>query len=287
MFMTTACGICGASNRENAKFCVNCAARLGVEPMGQSIFGTDAKAPRTQRDSGFDAPRTAYSHPMSLRAALMSREPAIFWVRAGMTGLVLLIGFIGWCLYVLTANKVPPQSSVSERTVLAAPQPPAEPKPATAGADAPKLASTPAVPATTSEARVAPASVPGTQAASAEPRSRTVAATTPRNTETRRARPAAAPRVRAPTSSDEDDVSPKFTWVEPSRPNARTSMPDYQDPGPPIVQGPGPRYAGSPPSPVVSPREFAGPAQGADLGPPIAPGPGPRYDFSSPGATPR
>ncbi|MEJ8824425.1 hypothetical protein WKW80_20685 [Variovorax humicola] len=293
MTMTTACGVCGKPNRQNAKFCVRCAARIGVEPLGQSMFGAAAAGPNADapHDAAFDASRAAH-----LRSA-DAREPVVFWVRAGIAGLVLLIGFVAWCLYILTVNKAVPPSPISTTSVPLAPAATAEPKslvevppvaqPVAQPRAPPRIAtSEPRPPATQPPAATQPpSSLPTTAPSSARaalnltgaPEAR--AADAPRDYARSRPRKTAAPPA--------DSAPSNFTWNEPSQPPARTSMPDYKDSGPPIIQGPGPRYASSPPLPEVPPRNSLAPAQAADSGPPIAPGPGPRYDYSTPGALPR
>lgn len=65
-----------------------------------------------------------------------------------------------------------------------------------------------------------------------------------------------------------------------------TSAPNYQDAGPPIVPGPGPRE----PLPMTSPAQPAGSVATTgrqDVGPPVTAGPGPRYDYSTPNAVGR
>lgn len=66
-----------------------------------------------------------------------------------------------------------------------------------------------------------------------------------------------------------------------------TSAPNYSDPGPPVVAGPGPRYQTAPAA-AADPNAPAMPAVvGGDPGPPRAVGPGPRYDGGLPGARAR
>ncbi|WP_218511194.1 hypothetical protein [Variovorax sp. dw_308] len=306
--MTTACGICGKLNRKNARFCVGCAARLGVEPVVTSIPGPTFADSR--RDVGLDSTRIATDHsrPTPLRAAAPAREPAMFWLRAGLAGLVLLIGFVGWCMYVLTSHKavVPLQASTNASVPSSESRPQAEPAPTVASPVAPvatpTLAESPAPGASSRVATLpplAPAARPppatGTEADAS------IAATSPstagRGADAARRRPTTAPRSYARERSrrqespdtDTSGLAPNFGWVAPLREPANTLNPGYADPGPPVVPGPGPRYASSIPSPVEAPPAYEGvaPSRGPDAGPPIVPGPGPRYDYSSPGAIPR
>jgi hypothetical protein len=305
--MTTACGICGKLNRENARFCVGCAARLGVEPVGTSIPGPAFAD--SHRDAGFDSTRTAgHSRPTPLRAAAPAREPAMFWLRAGLAGLVLLLGFVGWCMYVLTSHKtvVPLQASTNTSSPSSESRPQAEPAPTVASPVAPVAAPASAPsPAPAASSRVATL-VPQAPAAKPSPATGTeadasIASPHPAiiggGVDAARTRPTAAPRSyprersrrQDPPDTDSSGLAPNYGWVAPSREPANTLNPGYADPGPPVVPGPGPRYASSIPTPVEVPPIYEGvvPSRGPDAGPPIVPGPGPRYDYSSPGASPR
>ncbi|MEJ8846839.1 hypothetical protein [Variovorax rhizosphaerae] len=306
--MTTACGICGKLNRKNARFCVGCAARLGIEPVGHSIPGPAFADSR--RDASFDATRTGHSRSMPLRASAPAREPAMFWLRAGIAGLVLLIGFVGWCMYVLTSHKavaplqagtnasvpaVQAESPSDPAATAVAPVTPAPLAPSTlAGSAAPASSNraptaAPLAPiakpyaATGTEADASIAATPSSAANSAPIRSTATPGATPRNYARERNRRQESP------DTETSSLPSNYSWVEPARQPANTLNPGYVDAGPPVVPGPGPRYASSIPSPVgVSPNyESTAPMRGPDAGPPIVPGPGPRYDFSSPGAIPR
>ena len=259
-----ACPSCGKANSAREKFCVACAARLGEEP---SIARTRSPAPASlpRRDSGFDAPRTVRSQPAALRAA--PAETAGFWFKFCMAGLVVMLGFLGWALYVMTGSKAPaplpagpsggPALS-SERLPLPAAAT-AAPPPVTAGAPAA------AVPEPPAAARPAPARPPETRrtAEASRAAARERSAPPPPTTTTTGQAPRPAP------GADGRGL--------PSRSPAVTSSPQFRDAGPPVVAGPQPSD--------VSPPGWRGPTLPApDLGPPIAVGPGPRYDYSTPNA---
>ncbi len=271
---TIACPECGQRNRAGARFCEACAARLGAEPsIASTRAPTRAPLPRatapvplaasaaTGGDSRFDAPRTVHSRPMPLPASNNSG----FWFKFCMAGLAVMIGFIVWSLYMLTGSKAPTQLPAAQ-----------------GGAQTPPVAAS-AAPASAS---AAPSPPPASVAPS--PRA-AVAADAPRRSATPTARApqrqvATRERVRPPPS----EVRPADFggWVEPGRPPAMTSAPNYQDAGPPVVAGPGPRE----PLPMTSPAQPVGSVATTgqqDLGPPVTAGPGPRYDYSTPNATGR
>jgi len=300
---TIACPECGQRNRAEARFCEACAARLGAEP---SIASTRAptRAPLPQAtapvplaastaaggDSRFDAPRTVHSRPLPLQAQATNSG---FWFKFCMAGLAVMIGFIAWSLYILTGSKAPTQ--------LPAGQVSAEVPPPVAASVAPAGPSPVPSPLPATVAPVAPLPTTAAAAADAPPRSASPTARAPRPSSTvppaaprpaidagERPTPqrqaAARERVRPPPS----EVRPADFggWVEPSRPPAMTSSPNYQDAGPPIVAGPGPRE----PLPTAPPAQPAGSVATTgrqDLGPPVSAGPGPRYDYSTPGAVGR
>ena len=243
------CPSCGQSNAAREKFCTACAARLGEEP---SIGAARPRvAAPSARDRAFGAPRTVHSGPVPLRAP--PPDAAGFWFKFCMAGLVLMLGFLGWALYVMSGSRAVPPAPLARSA-----------EPAAAVSDvAPPTASavTPAVP------EAAPAATLPPQPA--EPRT---AAARPAARE-RSTRPA---RERAPAVEVDGDA-----WVMPSRAPAVTSARQFRDAGPPIVEGPRPGAVAESGRPgVVLPAP--------DLGPPIAVGPGPRYDYSTPNAgTPR
>ena len=294
---TIACPECGQPNRAEARFCEACAARLGAEPSIASTR-TPTRAPlppavapvpiaapvvasvAARGDSRFDAPRTVHSRPMPLQEASNSG----FWFKFCMAGLAVMIGFIAWSLYMLTGSKAPTQLPAAQVSAETAP---AAASPAPAGSSV-APSNGPAIvapsPSTAAAVDAAPRSTPTTRtprAASTVPpaaqRPATEAATRPASQREATARE----RVRPPPS----EVRPADFggWVEPSRPPAMTSAPNYQDAGPPIVSGPGPR------EPVPSATAPAGPTTAGrqDLGPPVSTGPGPRYDYSTPNAAGR
>ena len=304
------CPVCGNRNTAEAKFCAACAARLGEEPsiaraQPQAAAAATATPPN---DTGMGAPRTNYSRPMPLRAP--PSDALGFWFKFCMAGLVVMLGFIAWAVYVLTGSKaVPPlpvgQGSASSMSQSAAPEAPATPAgsaastppPLVAGARASAPQKSVAAASSASSAPVAPAtsSVPAampsqsaarvatTRAPDADvnPPARRSSAEAAQQRSAGAQRQAWRERSRPPAWNEEEESAAPGTgaWVMPSRPPADTSSPQFRDAGPPIVPGPGPR------EPYVASQETPTPAIPAgDLGPPVTAGPGPRYDYSTPSA---
>ncbi|WP_219215706.1 zinc ribbon domain-containing protein [Variovorax boronicumulans] len=262
---TTVCAACGRKNPANARFCVACDARLGAEP---SIGAAAAPVPP---DGPHDASHAVPSRPAALDASAAADTGAI-WVKLCIGGLVVLLGFMGWALYMLTDSKVPQQlptgqsAAVPEVPAIPSPpaSPPASPPPPVATAPAPSPSPPPAARPATAGAAVAPSDVfPYTPPTAAQQRRAARA----------RSRPAPVDAV-APGGE-----ASAGAWVEPSRPPAVTSSPTYRDDGPPIVPGPGPAVGDA-----TVPAGVRGTARPADPGPPVVDGPGPHYDFSTPGA---
>ncbi|MGI4779411.1 MAG: DUF7577 domain-containing protein [Janthinobacterium lividum] len=254
---TAVCPECGTTNPADARFCVRCAARLGAEP---SIVAPRLSAPSRSAGAGAIPSRPA---PLAVQRA----DTTTFWVKLGIGGLLLLIGFVCWSVYILTDVKTVPQMPTGQGG-------------ATAGV---VLAPVVAVPAAPSTASLPSSAVP---AASTAASSVSNAASGAGSSTAPIAVVPAAPRVRAtPRSASravEENAAVSGGWVEPSRPPAMTSSPAYQDAGPPIVRGPEPRETA--PVPVTVPSQ-GNPAP--DLGPPVVEGPGPRYDYSRSGGTGR
>lgn len=294
------CPECGTANPENARFCARCAARLGAEP---SIV-----TPRFSAPSRLASPGAIPSRPAPLPTATHANNAA-FWVKIGIGGLILMIGFIGWSVYVLTDVKVVTQVPTGQGGTTAAPAASvASPSPSPSASASASAALTPLVPAPSS---TSPAS--STAAASAVPAApSTSSPPTPANASTPQAparssdaedlqrriealeKQLAGQRARAASRSAAARASEPGAsgaaagtggWVEPARAPAMTSTPGYQDAGPPVVRGPAPTV----------PVEVARPAQPStapspvmpapDLGPPVIEGPGPRYDFSRSGGS--
>ena len=276
------CPECGTPNPASARFCASCAARLGAEP---SIV-----APRLSAPSRLAASGAIPSRPSPLPAP--HANTTAFWVKLGIGGLLLMIGFIGWSVYVLTDVKVVTQMPTGQggnagATVSA---------PAAAPA-APSAAATTVPPAQTAAPVVsAPPAGPAPSAAmQANPDPPTDAGDLQRRIEalekqlagqrSRAASRAAAARAAEEPATGSSGAAATGGWVAPSRAPAMTSSPGYRDAGPPVVRGPEPTV------PTV-PTEVARPAPSAvmpapDLGPPVVDGPGPRYDFSRSGGTGR
>lgn len=267
-----ACPSCGKRNDPREKFCVACASRLGQEPViapGQrpppQRAANAAAATSPSDDSRFDAPRTVHSRSLPLQPP--SSGALGFWFKFGVGGLVLLIGFIGWALYMTTHRSVVPTLPPAAVAPEAAPPEP--------------VAAMPAAP--TSPPSQSPPSPPAaTEVTRRPPDTRRVALPAPQSAPARTQRQVASERSR-PAVRNDDEVraqSDTGAWVMPSRPPAVTSSPQFRDAGPPIVAGPRPGDAAASSSQASS-------GAGPDAGPPTAVGPGPLYDYSTPGATRR
>lgn len=261
---TTVCAACGRKNPANARFCVACDARLGAEP---SIGAAAAPVPA---DGLHDASHAVPSRPAALEASAGADSGAI-WVKLCIGGLVILLGFMGWALYMLTGSKVPQQlptgQSAAVPEVSAVPSPPSSPPlppPPVATAPPPAPSAPPAAPPAAAGAAVAPSDV--------------FPYTPPTATQQRRAARARSRPAPADAAAPGGEAS-AGAWVEPSRPPAITSSPSYRDDGPPIVPGPGPAVGEA-----AAPAVVRGAVRPADPGPPVVEGPGPHYDFSTPGA---
>lgn len=273
---TIVCAECGEENRATARFCTACAARLGAEP---SAAGATASNPMPLRqESRREALGATPSRPIPLTPP--AADSATFLFKFCIAGLVVLIGFIGWALYMLTASRAVPAAPASQSGISSA-EPMAIAPPVAASAEASTQSQGPATQG--APARAAPDAPPARAAAPTE------------NYETfpeiRRPAPMRrqATRERPPRPGEgAPEVATSDNWTEPTRPPASTSSPLYQDPGPPIVPGPGPRESALSTLPSV-PVRSGGAAIGrsADPGPPIAEGPGPHYDYSTPGAAGR
>lgn len=128
--MSVVCDTCGSSNRATAMFCIGCAGRLpGFVPSGPSALeAAAALRPRpdaARRDDG--APQGDASG-----FVLPSETPA-FWLRLGLLGLAMMIGFISWYLYITRTAAEPmqaaPAATASARTTaVALPSAPAAPQ---------------------------------------------------------------------------------------------------------------------------------------------------------------
>lgn len=297
---TIACPECGQRNRAEARFCEACAARLGAEPSIASArpptraplppptapvpHAPHAASGAVHGDSRFDAPRTVHSRPMPLPEASNTG----FWFKFCMAGLAVMIGFIAWSLYMLTGSKAPtqlPAAQVSAETPPVAPAAPASPSAVPSSSPPMNVAPSPSTAATAdAPPRSATPTARAPRPASVVPPAAPRPATEARERPTPQRQAATRERMRPPPA----EVRPTDYggWVEPSRPPAMTSAPNYQDAGPPIVAGPGPREPLATASPSQPAGSVAATGRG-DLGPPVSPGPGPRYDYSTPNAVGR
>ncbi|MGJ7582015.1 zinc-ribbon domain-containing protein [Variovorax sp. RHLX14] len=297
---TAICPECGTANPESARFCTNCAARLGAEP---SIV-----APRLSAPSRLAASGAIPSRPAPLPAA--HANTAAFWVKLGIGGLILLIGFIGWSVYVLTDVKVvtqlptgqggDPAAAAAASASVSAPAetslrpltPSTQATGATGATGTTGTTGTTALPAIPAQPAAVPASAQTTAVpTNPEQRSRDDDDLQRRiealekqlaGQRSRAANRASAARAAEEPAAGSSAATATGGWVAPSRAPAMTSSPGYRDSGPPVVRGPEPTV----PMEVVRPTpSVATPAP--DLGPPVVEGPGPRYDFSRQGGANR
>ena len=112
--MPVVCSNCGAINRDNAKFCRGCLAKLpGFAATGASMLETLPRARIEERRNAPDA-------PASMRG---------YWIRLGLLALLAGIGLVAWYAYV--TRRVPPPAvpvpSVPAASSTSAPTPPAAP----------------------------------------------------------------------------------------------------------------------------------------------------------------
>ena len=318
------CPVCGNRNTAKAKFCAACAARLGEEPSIAHAQPQAAAAatPTPPHDTGMGAPRTNYSRPMPLSAP--PSDALGFWFKFCMTGLVVMLGFIAWAVYVLTGSKaVPPlpagqgTSSVSQGAAPAAPEAPATPAGSAASTPPPPLvagarASAPqksvAAASTASSVSAAPATSSVPAATPAMPSQSAARVATTRapdadvNLPARRSSAEAAQQRPEAAQQRFAGAQQRQASRERSRPPVWNEEEESAAPGtgawvmpsrpPADTSSPQFRDAGPPIVPGPGPREPYVASQetpmpaipAGDLGPPVTVGPGPRYDYSTPSA---
>ena len=293
------CGNCGTPNRANAKFCIGCAGRLpGLAPAGT----VPAHMPAMQ----------AFEHDRPIPASRPEPSPTSFWLHLSLVGLTMIFAFVAWCVYVLHGRtapwsqreQTPPVAEAREVTPApVVPTPAPAPEPAKTAAVEPKHnapveqtapdAVTQALALSQRQTSQPPTQAAPRQAAATErpqptarpaPTTRTASAPTRARRDAREVEdspPVEYPiAARRPGSQPDpgppvvQGPGPQYSWTLPTAPRATA------DPGPPIAVGPGPRYESRP--------EVRAPvAPSGDTGPPIAVGPGPRYDYSTPPARER
>lgn len=287
--MPVVCGICGSSNRSNAKFCSGCASRLpGFAPSGPAALDAPMAfrpPPRVQkREKNPPNPETS-------SVPLLPAETAGFWLKVGCLVVAMGIGFTAWFLYVTRKVTVPslPAEVGAALTLESRPanpsvEPvlPAEPAPPVATAPSPgPAASPPAPPAAPAVAKTPPPASPPAPA-SARPPEKASAPEAPAKAE----QPPAARRPTQTAGTRSTARPPAYSYTYPSYPRTEPTRDPSDaavqralslartqpDPGPPVAPGPGPLYERTPMPPRAS----------NDSGPPIAPGPGPLYETSRP-----
>ncbi|OUL98467.1 zinc ribbon domain-containing protein [Variovorax sp. JS1663] len=130
--MPVVCDQCGTENRENAKFCKGCAARL---PAFVATGPSAIESMKTLRTA--HAPAAAAVMPPPGQLPIETRA---FWVRFAVLSVLVTTVFVSWYAYV--TRKVPSNPALRPASVVAAAAPAA------------------AVPATAAKAPLAPLDVP-------------------------------------------------------------------------------------------------------------------------------
>lgn len=85
------CGACGRSNRPTAMFCIGCAGRL------PAFVATGPSALETSRAL---RPRSGLTVQSDALSPVLPAETLWFWLRLGLLVLAMMIGFIGWYVYI-------------------------------------------------------------------------------------------------------------------------------------------------------------------------------------------
>lgn len=116
--MPSVCEACGNANRATAMFCSGCAGRLPrFVATGPSALETMKTLQPSARAPAQDA-RASSSASLDLRA-----ETPALWLRLGLLGLAMCVGFTGWYQYVTRKGTTPSLPSVARAPVRApAPQ---------------------------------------------------------------------------------------------------------------------------------------------------------------------
>ena len=113
--MHVVCDQCGTENRESAKFCKGCAAKLpAFTATGPSALQS-MKALKT-------APH-APPPPDAPIPGMLPIETRAFWIRFALLSLLITTAFVSWYAYV--TRKVPPNPAPGPPAVVAAASPPA------------------------------------------------------------------------------------------------------------------------------------------------------------------
>jgi hypothetical protein len=111
--MPVVCDQCGTENRESAKFCKGCAAKLpSFAATGPSALQS-MKALRTPR---------APPPPGAPTPGMLPIETRAFWIRFAVLSVVITTAFVSWYAYV--TRKVPNPPSGPPAVVAATPAPP-------------------------------------------------------------------------------------------------------------------------------------------------------------------
>jgi hypothetical protein len=132
--MPVACDQCGTENRENAKFCRGCAAKL---PTFAATGPSALEGMKTLR------PAHPAASPATPPAGQLPIETRAFWIRFAVLSVVVTTAFVSWYAYV--TRKVPLNPAPPPAAVVAAAPATAPVRPAMAGTlplaplDVPKL----------------------------------------------------------------------------------------------------------------------------------------------------
>lgn len=289
--MSVVCNVCGSANRPKAKYCVGCAHPLpGFTPTGPGALDA-VMAVRPASDA---TPCGAVGARAGAEVPVLPAETAAFWLKAGVVGLAMILGFAAWCFHVTHKPGAPPlREQILSLVMPESLKPralPAATVPSTAAASADEvqearpatLRITPTVQSAATRAEPQPARRPTPPLADA-PRPIAHARTAPASS--RRNLPDTPPpaATESPVARTTPDPGPPIAaGPGPLYDRGQAPLQRFADSGPPVVPGPGPLYNFSR-APVRAPF---GPS-GNDPGPPLAAGPGPQFDYSARSATTR
>lgn len=104
--MPASCALCGTRNRDNAMFCLGCAARLpAFAPTGPSALNRNTIA--------FSPRHDAWPPPERTITPELPAETAGFWIRLGIVLLLMGLAFLVWYAFVTRTGGSPPVQAES------------------------------------------------------------------------------------------------------------------------------------------------------------------------------